>query len=244
MAAGTDSKPKILVIEDDPDIVEVLRYNLEQARFRHQTANTGEDGWRMIQSYIPNLIILDLMLPGMDGMEVLRLLRKAGNETPVIILSAKGSEIDRVLGLELGANDYVTKPFSPRELMLRTRKVLERTSHLKVRQSGINEETQTLSHDGLVMDVPGHRVTIDDKLVDLTVKEFRLLVCMMREPGRVFSRDELLERIWRTSDDIGPRTVDTHVLRLREKLGDYAACLDTVRGVGYRFIDQGRSLAR
>ncbi len=128
--------------------------------------------------------------------------------------------------------------------MLRTRKILERSRHVKIRRNSVNEETQTLSHEGLVMDVPGHRVTIDEKLVDLTVKEFRLLVCMMREPGRVFSRDELLERIWRTSDDIGPRTVDTHVLRLRDKLGDYAACLDTVRGVGYRFLAHGSSLAR
>ncbi|HWN82252.1 MAG TPA: winged helix-turn-helix domain-containing protein, partial [Candidatus Udaeobacter sp.] len=179
-----------------------------------------------------DLIILDLMLPDMDGTEVLRVL-KADDRTrqiPVIFLSARTEEVDRVVGFELGAEDYVGKPFSPRELMLRVRALL--------RRRGDGEETGALRAGGLAVDLTSHRVEVDGEAVELTATEFRLLAHLMRKPGRVLERDRLLDAVWGQEVYVTPRTVDTHVQRLRQKLGSAGRLIETVRGVGYRFSDE------
>lgn len=225
-------KPLILVVEDEPDAMELIAFNLEAAGFRIAKASTGNEALKAVAKKPPDLIVLDLMLPELDGMEVCKLLRRdsATARIPILMLTAKAEEIDRVLGFELGADDYVTKPFSPRELVLRVKSLL--------RRSQSPEETAEVIRVGeLCIDIPKHRVTVGGKAVELTVTEFNLLLLLAQRRGRVQSRERLLQDVWQYDAAIDTRTIDTHVRRLREKLGVAARYVDTVRGIGYRFAD-------
>lgn len=219
---------RILVIEDENDIRQLLRFNLEREGFAVLEAADGLGGLHMATSELPDLVVLDLMLPGMDGCDVCRRL-KAQPVTaaiPVLMLTARGEEVDRIVGLPLGADDYVVKPFSVRELVLRIRAILRRGS-----RPGMGS---ALCRGALLLDVEAHRVTLDGQEVALTATEFRLLEDLMRHAGAVRTREQLLNAVWGYSFEGYARTVDTHVRRLRAKLGEEAAALETVRGVGYR----------
>ena len=219
---------RILVIEDENDIRQLLRFNLEREGFAVQEAADGLGGLHMATSELPDLVVLDLMLPGMDGCDVCRRL-KAQPVTaaiPVLMLMARGEEVDRIVGLTLGADDYVVKPFSVRELVLRIRAILRRGN-----RPGMGT---ALCRGALLLDVEAHRVTLDGQEVALTATEFRLLEDLMRHAGAVRTREQLLNAVWGYSFEGYARTVDTHVRRLRAKLGEEAAALETVRGVGYR----------
>jgi two-component system phosphate regulon response regulator PhoB len=222
-------KPRILVVDDEPDVLDLVTYNLGQAGFATETAADGAEALRKARSSAPDLILLDLMLPEMDGLEVCKLLRRDTKTSaiPIIMLTARASEIDRIVGLELGADDYVPKPFSPRELVLRVKKRLEQNSGAPTKN--------TYTFGSLVVDVSRHLVTVRGKRVELTATEFKLLALLLQRTGHVQSRDQLLRDVWEYETHIDTRTVDTHIRRLREKLGTAAKYLDTVRGVGYRF---------
>jgi DNA-binding response OmpR family regulator len=225
--------PKILVVDDEPDAIELIKFNLKAAGYEVITAADGEEALKKARSMLPDLVILDLMLPEVDGLEVCKILRRDQrvSATPILMLTAKAAEIDRVLGLELGADDYVTKPFSPRELVLRVKRLLrtEPTSNTKEDEIILKE---------LRLDVPRHEATVNGRSVDLTATEFKLLTVLARRRGRVQSREQLLHDVWEYDNLIDTRTVDTHMRRLREKLGIAAKYLDTVRGVGYRFVEE------
>jgi len=225
-------RPRILVVDDEPEAVELVQFNLEQAGFSVITAADGAEAIRKTRSGMPNLIVLDLMLPEVDGIEVCKLLRRdpATASIPIIMLTAKAAEIDRVLGLELGADDYITKPFSPRELVLRIRKILQRGA-------GPEEADRVLHLGDLTIDEPRHLVTWKSKAIELTATEFKLLTVLAQRRGRVQSREQLLRDVWEYNSLVDSRTVDTHMRRLREKLGPAAKNLDTIRGVGYRFAE-------
>ncbi len=222
---------KILVVDDEPDAVELLEFNLKHAGFEVVTAADGTAALKKARASLPDLIVLDVMLPEVDGLEVCKLLRRdaATAGIPIIMLTAKAAEIDRVLGLELGADDYVTKPFSPRELMLRIKGLLRR-------RTTPESKAERMQFGELVLDVPAHSLTVHGKRVELTATEFKLLTILAQRRGRVQSRDQLLKDVWEYDNVIDTRTVDTHMRRLREKLGKAAKHLDTVRGVGYRFV--------
>lgn len=222
----------ILVIDDEPDIRELVRFGLSQEGFSVETAATASEGLESIASRMPDLVVLDLMLPDMSGTEVCRTLRGQAEtaELPVVMLTARGEEVDRVVGFELGADDYVTKPFSSRELALRVKAVLRR-------RAPTSSEARQLVHGELLLDLDRHRCRVSGEAVDLTAKEFGLLSTLMTRPGRVFTREKLLDELWGTEVTVTHRTVDTHMKRLREKLGDAGADIHTVRGVGYRFSD-------
>ena len=227
-------KQKILIIEDEPDVVELVRYNLLEAGYVVEAALTGAEGLRMARTMAPNLILLDLMLPEIDGLQVCKLLRHDSKTSaiPIIMVTAKASEMDRVLGLELGADDYVTKPFSPRELNLRVKKMLERTRFAS------DPQAESFHFNDLLVNIPRHLVSVKSKRIDLTATEFKLLITLIQRRGVVQSRDRLLRDVWEYDCEIDSRTVDTHMRRLREKLGATGAkYLDTVRGVGYRFLE-------
>lgn len=225
--------PKILVVDDEPDAIELIKFNLKAAGYEVITAADGEEALKKARSMLPDLVILDLMLPEVDGLEVCKILRRDQrvSATPILMLTAKAAEIDRVLGLELGADDYVTKPFSPRELVLRVKRLLrtEPTNNTKEDEIILKE---------LRLDVPRHEATVNGRSVDLTATEFKLLTVLARRRGRVQSREQLLHDVWEYDNLIDTRTVDTHMRRLREKLGIAAKYLDTVRGVGYRFVEE------
>ncbi len=229
---STGPKTKILVVDDEPEVIELVEFNLKKAGFDVLRAADGAEGIRLARSAAPGLIVLDVMLPEMDGFEVCKVLRRepATASIPIIMLSAKAAEIDRVLGLELGADDYLTKPFSPRELVLRIEKLLERA-----RAGGSGGAVLVLGE--LVIDIPAHLVTWRGKAVELTPTEFKLLTVLAQRRGRVQSRERLLQDVWGYDSLIDTRTVDTHMRRLRDRLGDGAKHLDTIRGVGYRFLD-------
>jgi two-component system phosphate regulon response regulator PhoB len=224
---------KILIVEDEPDILEVLGYNLRQAGFEVHTAAEGEEGLRLAEEKTPDLIVLDLMLPGMDGLELCRLLKQRDplRRVPVLMLTAKAEEVDRIVGLELGADDYVTKPFSPRELVLRIKAILRRAAG----KTEEEEEEGRIEIGPLAIDITAHQVQVGARPVELTATEFRLLHTLVRRRGRVQTRDELLEVVWGYQYSGYGRTVDTHIRRLREKLGEACEWVETVRGVGYRF---------
>ena len=210
-------KPTILVIDDEPDAVELIDFNLKNAGFRVKTARDGSEALAKARSVFPSLIVLDVMLPEMDGFEICKLLRRDPNTSaiPIIMLTAKAAEIDRVLGLELGADDYLTKPFSPRELVLRIKNLLER------RQSAA--ETKDHFHFGdLSIDLPRHLVTFKNQPIELTATEFNLLTLLAQRCDLVQSRDRLLRDVWEYDSSIDTRTVDTHMRRLREKMGEAA----------------------
>lgn len=226
------AKPKILVVDDEPEAVELVEFNLKQAGFEVTTAADGAVAVKKARVTLPALIVLDLMLPEIDGLEVCRLLRSdpATAGIPIIMLTAKATEIDRVLGLELGADDYLTKPFSPRELVLRVKKILKRSEEAPGKR-------ETMRFGDLQIDVPRHLAAWRGKPFELTATEFKLLVLLAERAGRVQTRDALLRDVWEYDSLIDTRTVDTHMRRLREKLGPAARHLDTVRGVGYRFVE-------
>lgn len=230
MAASLGMAQKILVVDDEPDAVDLIQFNLSNAGYDVVTAADGQEALKNARTFSPNLILLDVMLPEIDGLEVCKLLRRdaATSGIPIIMLTAKAAEIDRVLGLELGADDYVTKPFSPRELVLRVKNLLRR------RETG-DEKSDRMEFDDLLIDVPAHVVKVENQAVELTATEFKLLAVLASRRGRVQSRDQLLKDVWEYDSMIDTRTVDTHMRRLREKLGKAARFLDTVRGVGYRF---------
>ena len=223
-------KPKILVVDDEPDALEVLGFKLKEAGFTPIFAKDGARAIAAAQSERPALIVLDLMLPEIDGLEVCRILRRDPGTAaiPILMLTARAAEMDRVLGLELGADDYVTKPFSPRELVLRIKKLLARAK-------STDEPMTQLRFGGLEIDVPRHQVTIEGAPLTLTATEFKLLEILARRRGRVQTRERLLQDVWGYENPIASRTVDTHMRRLREKLGSAAEYLETIRGVGYRF---------
>jgi DNA-binding response OmpR family regulator len=222
---------KVLVIEDERDIAELVRYHLEKAGMHVVHGTDGSAALRLVREQHPDLVVLDLMLPGLDGLEVCRRLRRevATQGLPIIMLTAKAEEVDRVVGLELGADDYVVKPFSPRELVARIKALLRRTQEIggpPTRRAGTLEVHEER-----------HQVTVAGQFVELTPKEFGLLAALMRAGGRVLSREQLLEGVWgyASAAEIESRTVDVHVRRLREKLGPEARRIVTIKAVGYRF---------
>lgn len=220
---------KILIVDDESDILTLLGYNLKQAGYKVLPAGDGPEALEMAESEHPDLILLDIMLPSMDGTEVCRRLK--GNERtsaiPVIMLTAKGEEVDRIVGLELGAEDYITKPFSPRELVLRVKAVLKRSRP-------IPEEAKVLRIGDIEIDLGSREVTINSKVIGFTATEFKLLAALAEGQGKTIARDTLLDKVWGGECYLTDRTVDTHIRRLRKKLGDQSDCLETVRGFGYR----------
>jgi two-component system phosphate regulon response regulator PhoB len=227
------AKQKILIVEDDKHISKLVKYNLEKAGYDCIVADDGEEAMDVLARQRTDLIILDIMLPEMDGFEVCRLIKQNDKlkNIPIIMLTAKGEEVDRVVGLELGADDYMVKPFSPRELILRIRAILRR---------GRPEETakEVIERGDLIIDISKHKVTVKGKEVELTPVEFKLLVTLIERAGRVQSRDRLLSDVWNMNADIYTRTVDTHIKRVREKLGKMGDLIETVRGLGYRFREE------
>ena len=220
---------KILIIEDEQDVVDMLRSNLKKAGgFVVATASDGAAGLKKAREELPALIILDLMLPKMPGLEVCKVLKNdsATRHIPIIMLTAKAEEVDRIVGLEFGADDYVTKPFSPREIVLRIKAIMRRG------KGEVTDEKMTIG--AITVDPARHHVSVDGKTIRLTTVEYRLLSMLMLRRGRVQSRDRLLNEVWGYESLIDTRTVDTHVRRLRKKLGKAAEAIETVRGFGYR----------
>jgi two-component system phosphate regulon response regulator PhoB len=221
---------KVLVVEDEAPLAEVLEYNLEREGFEVAIIGRGDEVLDAVRASRPDLVILDLMLPGLDGLDVMRAMKRDESlaTLPVIVLTAKGEEIDRIVGLELGADDDIAKPFSPREVLLRVRAVLRRAGSER-------SSTRVLEAGDMRLDIPGHRLAVDGVEIQLTATEFRLLRLLMERRGRVQTRDVLLTEAWGYASDVDSRTVDTHVRRLRAKLGAEAGRIETVIGVGYRF---------
>ena len=229
----TRRNKKILVVDDEADILNLLDYNLERAGFEVHTAKDGPEALDLAGKKAPDLILLDIMLPDMEGTEVLKRLkeRESTRGIPVVMLTAKGEEVDKIVGFELGAEDYITKPFSPRELVLRVRAVLKRAEA----GGGQGGAELVAAHGELTVDLSRHRVTVKGTPVDLSAKEFKLLKELMGSRGRVLSRDAILDNVWGHDCYVTPRTVDTHIRRLRSKLKSAGMYIETVRGVGYRF---------
>ena len=220
--------PGVLIIDDDDHICKILKDYFQYENFEVYIAGTGKEGLEMVAQHAPDIIILDIMLPEMDGWEVCKEIRPQ-DETPIIILSAKDEETDRISGLELGADDYVTKPFSPREVVVRAKTILRRIQDKKL-------ENSRLKYEGLIINKESHEVLVNEEPVSLTPKEFDLLWVLAFSEKRVFSRDELLKKVWGYDYFGDQRTVDTHIKSLRNKLGDPAASyIKTVWGVGYKF---------
>ncbi|MBU4565403.1 MAG: response regulator transcription factor [Desulfarculus sp.] len=227
------AKATVLVVEDEKDILDVVDFNLRQAGYRVLKATDGAEGLRLAKHENPDLVVLDLMLPGMDGKEVCRRL-KAGEDTrgiPVLILTALSGETDRIIGFEIGADDYLTKPFSPRELALRVQAILRRSQEPVV-------DTGHLEIAGLSIDPERHMAQAGDEELDLTATEFKLLHYLAAHAGKVQTREILLSRVWGYAYEGYARTVDTHIRRLRKKLGLLAYRIETVRGIGYRFREE------
>lgn len=229
------NKDKVLIIDDEEHIVELIKYNLESNGFDTVEAYNGMDGIRLAKEEKPSLILLDLMLPIMDGLDVCKNLRRDEDtrSIPVIMLTAKSEEIDKILGLELGADDYITKPFSVRELVARIKAVLRRSG-------SDTEETSTFSFADVLIDYDKHQVTKNNEKVELTLKEYELLEILIRNKGKVLKRDVLLDKIWGYEYVGETRTVDVHIRHLRQKLEDddrNPVYIETVRGIGYRFND-------
>jgi two-component system phosphate regulon response regulator PhoB len=223
------AREKILVIEDEPDIAEVLQYNLEKEGFDVETARRGDTGFDAVRRDNPDLVLLDLMLPGIDGLELTRMLKRdpLTSRLPIVMLTARGDEVDRIVGLELGADDYISKPFSPREVVLRVKAVLRRFQQEE-------PAAELIEVGGIELDVSGHQLRVRGRDVPLTATEFRLLRLLLERCGRVQTRGQLLSDVWGYAEDIDSRTVDTHIRRLRRKLGPEAERIETVIGVGYR----------
>jgi two-component system phosphate regulon response regulator PhoB len=223
---------KILVAEDEVDVLELIAMNLKTAGYSVLKAEDGNAALEQARSAVPALVLLDLMLPGMSGLEVCKALKSeaATKAIPIIMLTAKAEEVDRIVGLELGADDYMTKPFSPRELVLRVKSVLRRVT-------APAEVADVIKLGEIQVDRSRYEVQVRGKPVDFTATEFKLLTLLMERRGRVQSRDALLNDVWGYENIIDTRTVDTHIRRLREKLGRSADCIETIRGFGYRVVD-------
>ena len=221
---------KIYIVEDEPDIRETLKYNFSNEGFQVFTAPDGEEALSNIKNVLPDVLILDLMLPGVSGLDVCKSIRADDDirDMSIIMLTAKGEEIDRVIGFELGADDYVTKPFSVRELILRVKVLLK-----KQRESLV--ENKLVTFGPIRIDLDAHELKINDKEIVLTALEFKLLQHLVKRKGRVQTREQLLGDVWGYSSEVTTRTVDTHIKRLREKLGNTSDYIQTIRGVGYRF---------
>jgi phosphate regulon transcriptional regulator PhoB len=229
----------ILVVEDEPDIRKLINYNLAQDRFKVLEAEDGEQALKVLQRETPNLVILDLMLPGLSGLELCKILRERQDTShlPILMLTAKAGEADKVVGLEMGADDYLSKPFSPREMVARVRAILRRT----VSSSAAPEKTTFYHKGGLKIDFTTYEVFARGKPVKLTLKEFELLRFLVQNPNRVLSRDQLLDRVWGGETFVIPRTVDVHIRRLRkavEKDDREPKWILTMRGVGYKFDEK------
>jgi two-component system phosphate regulon response regulator PhoB len=222
------NKETILIIEDEEDIAGLIAHHMEGAGFKVMVAYNGAAAFRELEKQLPDLILLDLMLPDMDGTELCRVLKQKETTRgiPIIMVTAKAEEVDRIVGLELGADDYVVKPFSTRELTLRVKGILKRIKAPK-------EEQKVLKHGPLVLDADAHVVALRDKKIELTLTEFKLLEELLLNRGRVRSRETLLNNVWGYSFEGYDRTVDTHIQRLRRKLGSQAKIIETVRGIGY-----------
>jgi two-component system, OmpR family, phosphate regulon response regulator PhoB len=225
---------KILVIDDEVDVTELVAYHLRGKKAVVQTLNDPNASISVARSFFPDLIILDIMMPDLNGIQICRMLRADSQlkKVPVIFLTAKAEEADRIQGLEVGADDYVCKPFSTKELMLRVQSILRRATD-PAAASG-----ETLTVGGIVIDVDRHEVTINGAAVELTATEFKLLRLLAERRGRVQTREHLLLNVWNYETEIETRTVDTHVRRLREKLGSEADWIETIRGVGYRLAER------
>ncbi len=224
-------REKILVIEDEENIQELMRYNLAKGGFDVELASSGEDGVKKSQGAAPDLVLLDLMLPGVSGLEVCRVIKGSSltRKIPVIIVSARGEESDIVKGLELGADDYVTKPFSPKILLARVRAVLRRNSAQLV------DEKSVVSANGLTIDPLRFEVRVEGQTITLTVTEFKILHFLARHPGWVFTRYQIVDAVKGEDYPVTDRAVDVQIVGLRKKLGEFANAIETVRGVGYRF---------
>jgi two-component system, OmpR family, alkaline phosphatase synthesis response regulator PhoP len=232
------SGQKILVVEDEPDIAKLVSYNLAQERFKVLTAENGEQALKLIQREKPHLVVLDLMLPGLSGMEVCKILRDQPEtaKLPILMLTAKAGETDRVLGLEMGADDYLAKPFSPREMVARVRAILRRANN-----AAGAESPPSYDQGGLKIDFTTYEVFARGKAIKLTLKEFELLRFLVQNPNRVLNRDQLLDRVWGGDTFVTPRTVDVHIRRLRkaiEKDDSHPRWILTLRGVGYKFDEK------
>lgn len=220
---------KILIIEDEKDILELIAFNLECSGYTVYKASNGEDGLPIAQKEIPNLILLDLMMPGMDGFDVCRTLKeeKCTRNIPIIMLTARGEDTDIVSGLELGAEDYITKPFSPKILVARIRTVLRRAKNNQA-------DLEIMSAAGIDMDVSKHHVSIGSEAIELSTTEFDILKVLMTSPGWVFSRNQIIDSVKGSNYPVTQRSVDVQILGLRKKLGEKGQFIETVRGVGYR----------
>lgn len=226
-------QPTVLIVEDEQDILDLIEYNLVQNGFDAITTTNGQAALDIVRKDKPDLVILDLMLPGMDGKDVCRAIRQddAVRHTPVIMLTARAEEVDRIVGFELGADDYMTKPFSPRELILRVKAIMRRTTSAP-------EAPVSLKFPGLVIDPERHKVEVEGQEIILTATEFKLLNHLASRTGRVQTREMLLDEVWGYPYEGYARTVDTHIRRLRKKLGPLKECIETIRGVGYRFREE------
>ena len=226
-------KAKILIVDDEPDALKLIEYNLREAGFHVFTAANGTRAIELARRHLPNLVLLDLMLPEVDGIEVCKTLRRDPDtaDMPIIMLTAKAEEMDRVIGLEVGADDYVTKPFSPRELVLRIKNILRRNG------GSDNKVQAVVEIKDIVINPEKHEVILGKDKILLTATEFKLLYILASRQGRIQSRERLLEDVWEYEADVYTRTVDTHMRRLRKKLGSGAEFIETVRGVGYRFVE-------
>jgi DNA-binding response OmpR family regulator len=224
------TKPTILVVEDEADLADLVRYNLEKEGFRVVTAPDGEKALERIRSSPPALVVLDLLLPKLDGLAVCREMRKdpRTQAVPVLMLTARSEEMDKLAGFEAGADDYLTKPFSPRELVARVKALLRRREPLPA---------EKVKRKGLVIDFERHEARLKDKFLVLAPKEFDLLAFLSRHPGRAYSREQLLDQVWGYEYLGGTRTVDVHVRHLRAKLGTRGKWIETVKGVGYKFTE-------
>ncbi|MBM4325631.1 MAG: response regulator transcription factor [Deltaproteobacteria bacterium] len=232
------AKEKILVVDDEEDILELVRYNLTKEGYQVTCAATGEKGLWSAKADRPDLVLLDLMLPGMDGLDVCRNLKSHPdtNRIPIVMITAKGEDADIVTGLELGADDYITKPFSPRVLLARVKVVLRRR-----RTEELEDQTVVRIH-GIVIDPSRHEVLVEDRPMLLTATEFRILYFLARRPGWVFSRDQIIRAVKGHGYPVTERSVDVQVVGLRRKLGAAGDYIETVRGVGYRFREEGESI--
>jgi phosphate regulon transcriptional regulator PhoB len=230
--------PRILIVDDEKDIVDLVAYNLEKEGYEALKALDGEKALALVRAKKPALVVLDLMLPGIQGLEVCKRLRQDAETAsiPIIMLTAKGEELDRVIGLEVGADDYVTKPFSVKELVARVKAILRRSGAVSQ-----PERPEIFEFKGLRIDMRSYEVTVDGRRVTLSPTEFKLLHFLSRNPGRVYSRDQILDRVWGDESFVEPRTVDVHIRRLRAQIeGDENSptYIFTVRGVGYKFAER------
>lgn len=230
------SNKKIVIVEDEPDILEILSYNLKREGFDVIGADNGTQGLALIKQHLPDIALLDLMLPGMDGLEICQQVRldKDCAHIPIAMVTAKGEESDIVLGLGVGADDYISKPFSPKELIARIKALLRRSGRI---QSTEAHSHQQISVAGVSIDAEKHKVTVNGEKIKLTATEFRLLNYLAQHPGRVFSREQLMNNAYSSDVIVVDRNIDVHIRSIRKKIGEQNNVIETVRGIGYSFIE-------